>query len=362
MGYQCQFSVLQAGEHGTPQSRKRVFFWGSLPGYRLPKYPEPSHIFIGNKFRYSRRTRRSAPHRAVTVGDAIMDLPAFDWNMSVREETAASKVARSLRAEVVTQVSLSDNVTERIGKDLQIYSAEPLSEYQRQARSQITGNAVQNHYTCRWGGDMMERILRIPMHPNANHNDIPAKWDMSCLRTTLAAKKHQFYPDRFKRLDFESKFQTCLTKVDPSGKNGSVSFAFPFPLYWSLSEKQVLHPNQHRVLTVREQARAMGVPDSFTWDHDTQTPKDMYRQLGNGVAIPPARGLGRELLKVRVLQWVAETAARSPDDVLPSTEYHDDDIEMEDITENNVMRPMDSKNDNMVEIVDENGDKWLQID
>jgi site-specific DNA-cytosine methylase len=60
-----------------------------------------------------------------------------------------------------------------------------------------------------------------------------------------------------------------------------------------LTSKQVLHPSQHRVLTVREQARAQGFPGTFTWDYGTQTPKDMYKQIGNAVAIPVGRALGR---------------------------------------------------------------------
>ncbi|KAK0107707.1 hypothetical protein ONS96_003507 [Cadophora gregata f. sp. sojae] len=36
MVYQVQCAILNAEEHGTPQSRPRVFIWATLPGYRLP--------------------------------------------------------------------------------------------------------------------------------------------------------------------------------------------------------------------------------------------------------------------------------------------------------------------------------------
>jgi DNA (cytosine-5)-methyltransferase 1 len=229
MGYQVQFSVLQAAEHGTPQSRIRVFFWASARGYPLPKYPEPTHFFHGRKPKITRRTRRSAPHHAVSVGDAITDLPPFDWMMTVCGESAADRAARSLRAGRFSQVPLADGLHSRIGADIQLYSTRsPLSEYQRELRQNVKGMTVRNAYTCRWNEETMERVLRIPMRPGANHLDIPAKYDMNCLRgKDTAASKHSFYKDRYRRLDYEKTFQTCLCKIDPSGKNGNVSYPKP---------------------------------------------------------------------------------------------------------------------------------------
>lgn len=46
----------------------------------------------------------------------------------------------------------------------------------------------------------------------------------------------------------------------------------------------------------------MGFPDWFTFPKD-QEPKESYRQLGNAVACPVGKAIGRELLKVRVKAW-----------------------------------------------------------
>lgn len=224
MGYQVQFSVLQAAEHGTPQSRTRVFFWGSAPEYPLPKYPEPTHIFVGKRPKPTQPTRRSAPHHHVTIGDTISDLPAFDWAMTLPGESATHRAARDRRAERINQVRILDVYHKRIGADIQYYSSRvPLSEYQRELRRNVQGESVQNAYTCRWKDEIMERVLRIPMRPGANHLDLPAKYDIRCLRVkdTIAAK-HNFYQDRYRRLDYDKAFQACLCKIDPSGKNGSV--------------------------------------------------------------------------------------------------------------------------------------------
>jgi site-specific DNA-cytosine methylase len=226
LGYQVQFSVLQAAEHGTPQSRMRVFFWGSKPGYALPKYPEPTHLFAGGRApKPTRRTRRSAPHYSVTVGGAISDLPAFDWTMEIPGESAVDRAARNRRA--VTKVRLLDGRHSKIGPEIPVsYSRGTLSEYQRELRRHVKGNKVHNHYTCRWIDETMLRVLKIPLRPGANHLDLPAEEDMKCLRSKdSAAPKHSFYQDRYRRLDYDKAFQTCLCKIDPSGKNGSVSLA-----------------------------------------------------------------------------------------------------------------------------------------
>ncbi len=348
LGYQVQFSVLQAGEHGTPQSRMRVFFWGSKPGYPLPKYPEPTHLFVGRAPKPTRRTRRSGPHHSVTVGDAISDLPAFEWMMEIPGESAVDRAARAGRAGKISQVPLPGGSNVKIGADIQNYPSRLVfSEYQRELRRNSNATSVQNHYTCRWTDETMIRIMRIPMRPGANHLDIPAEKDMWCLRSEKsAASKHGNYQDRYRRLNYDKSFQTCLCKIDPSGKNGSVSHtSLETPsgrsentscvstsdlLYiyklsnGSLTSGQVLHPSQHRVLTVREQARAQGFPDTFTWDHDTQTPKDMYKQIGNAVPIPVGRALGRELLKVLIKKWETDVASKGPDEVMDSIEVDEE--------------------------------------
>jgi DNA (cytosine-5)-methyltransferase 1 len=223
LGYQVQFSVLQAGEHGTPQSRMRVFFWGSKPGFPLPKYPEPTHVFRAPK--PTRRVRRGAPHHTITVGDAISDLPAFEYTMDIPDECPIDKAVRARRAGKISQIPLLEGSDAKIGGDFQPYSSwVVLSEYQRELRRNPSEPLVENHYTCRWNDETMIRILKIPMRPGANHLDLPAEEDMWCLRSEKsAASKHCYYPDRYRRLDYDKTFQTCLCKIDPSGKNGNVS-------------------------------------------------------------------------------------------------------------------------------------------
>jgi len=59
------------------------------------------------------------------------------------------------------------------------------------------------------------------MVPGADHRDMPKKLQMNCL-TNATAKRNRFYPGRFGLLDYEGIFQTCMTDISPSGKNGKV--------------------------------------------------------------------------------------------------------------------------------------------
>jgi hypothetical protein len=68
----------------------------------------------------------------------------------------------------------------------------------------------------------------------------------------------------------------------------------------------------------------MGFPDDFTWDHDTEDPRDMYKQIGNAVAIPVGRALGRELLKVLIKKWETDIASKGPDDAIKSIEIDEE--------------------------------------
>jgi DNA (cytosine-5)-methyltransferase 1 len=58
--------------------------------------------------------------------------------------------------------------------------------------------------------------------------------------------------------------------------------------------KDARFPQGVRPYTVREYARLQGVPDSFRF---AGSDSDAYRQIGNGVAVPMAEWVGRELVR-----------------------------------------------------------------
>lgn len=91
--FQVRFGVLEAGAFGIPQSRRRAFIWAASPEELLPEWPEPMHVFAGpdlkvNNYAAVRSTATGGPFRALTVRDAIGDLPnigngALESNMEV---------------------------------------------------------------------------------------------------------------------------------------------------------------------------------------------------------------------------------------------------------------------------------------
>ena len=88
--YQFRCGLLQAAHYGTPQSRVRFFLIAAKRGLELPAFPRPTHDFpvsdaLEIKFPEGLTLRPIttlpgvAPHRYVSVHDAISDLARFDW-------------------------------------------------------------------------------------------------------------------------------------------------------------------------------------------------------------------------------------------------------------------------------------------
>ncbi|KAJ1981436.1 hypothetical protein H4R33_005251 [Dimargaris cristalligena] len=432
MGYQTRFSVQQAGFHGLPQSRRRIFVWGARRGDFLPIFPQPITCFgkaqssiislpKNPAYATSRRTQEAAPHSAITVQDAISDLPAFEYvnpqcvyqvegespadllqtdfrSTAVRvsqlkrsdsgtaimselatprrgdnilstpmpiPSSAANRYEESRLAENsidghnasnpwidpmlqlllrINFVSHSESVAEQarltaledvliksrfqfslaspgssrflalngteaeldtaplrpsstlapinrpilqwvvpkggyVGIMDQPFQCPPLTQYQRERR--YRAERLHNHVTRVFNDLTVERICRIPMVPGADHSGLPDKLKPWCLSAPeSAAERHNGWKGLFGRLDFKGHFSTALTDIQPMGKAGTV-----------------IHPTQHRVLSMRECARAQGFPDQFVFHSETpEDVKAMHRQVGNAVPPPLANALSKELV------------------------------------------------------------------
>ena len=183
LGYQAQYTTLQCAEYGTPQSRRRVIFWASKLGFPLPSFPQPVNVFeLGSSTHNWHKSRRSAPHPAVTVGDAISDLPAFEWINPhlVIAETQQDRSDRAARRHKICQVEV-ERGAHSLGKNHQSYTSRPLSEFQRKARACVPKDDLLNHVTIRFNPETVERVYSIPMVPGADHRDMPKKLRMNLL-------------------------------------------------------------------------------------------------------------------------------------------------------------------------------------
>ncbi|XAR69644.1 DNA (cytosine-5-)-methyltransferase [Bertholletia excelsa] len=259
MGYQVRFGILEAGAYGVSQSRKRAFIWAASPEEMLPDWPEPMHVFAAPELKITlsenvqyaavRSTTTGAPFRSITVRDTIGDLP--------RVANGASKTNLE-------------------------YQCEPISWFQKKIRGNMM--VLTDHISKEMNELNLIRCQRIPKCPGADWHDLPdEKVKLStgqvvdlipwCLPNT--AKRHNQWKGLFGRLDWEGNFPTSITDPQPMGKVG-----------------MCFHPEQDRIVTVRECARCQGFPDSYQFSGNIL---HKHRQIGNAVPPPLAFALGRKL-------------------------------------------------------------------
>ncbi|KAL4244914.1 Cytosine-specific methyltransferase [Abortiporus biennis] len=310
LGYQAHFKILQAGQYGAPQGRQRVIFLGAKLGLPLTPFPIPTHFWPGRTFDYNlptgdimhpisrdlhwckmkREFHQSAPLPAITVFDSLTDLPKYDWvnpHDSMAETTEQRKERRKRFEEgIMEHPACTSPHLKLSGYNNPVeYASEPLTSYQRRMRRR-GDKKVKYHYSSSFPTLLVERVCNIPLDPNAGHDDLPRAMWMSENKN-----RHKL----FKRLDGHGQFGTALTAVNPGAK-----------------ANRVIHPDQYRVLTIRECARCQGFPDSYEFISLEPSLRgqinNQLRQIGNAVPVPLAEALGRELGKVLIKMWKEEEA------------------------------------------------------
>ena len=244
-GYTTAAMVLQAGHYGVPQSRWRLFVVALRD--RAFVFPDPTHRapIRPNVAGGRSMTMRLPPvgdlftvlNPATTVGDAISDLPPLRNGG---------------------------------GKAVADYRKLPKTPYQERMRG--TNAVLNNHETLRLGDAYMDRIQAIP-DQGMCWKDLPTELVPANIKRSQLKWKCDA-ATRFGRLRMNGMFTTILTRPEP---------------YWG----SFIHPTQHRVISVREAARAQSFPDAVVFHGDLAS---QYRQVGN--AIPPlmARSVGEALL------------------------------------------------------------------
>ena len=301
MGYQCTFGILQAGSFGVPQTRRRTILLAAAPDQVLPRYPEPRHVFdkkamklnvVVDKKNFATDARwnnQSAPYRTITIRDAMDDLPEVKIGAS-REELK--------------------------------YKMAPRSHFQRMVRREH-GSVLFDHITKKFSPLIAERIRRIPFEPGSDWRDLP---NIVCKLSDGTSTEKLYYSYREPGRQVKNAVCCCQTakgkKCDPSDRqiNTLIPWALNHTgarnnnwagLYGRVSwdgffsttvtnpepmskQGRVLHPQQHRVVSVRECARSQGFPD---WFRFVGTLMDKHRQIGNAVPPPMGMAIGHEIRK-----------------------------------------------------------------
>jgi DNA (cytosine-5)-methyltransferase 1 len=260
LGYQARLGILQAGYYGVPQNRWRVFIVAAAADLTLPSFPQPVHAFPRTTIFGATAFRANVvkppesgsdlfwqPKPTVTVGDAISDLPEIDNGG---------------------------------GADEMHYTSPPVSAYQATARQ---GSGLLHDHRCgRLDELMFARCMAVPRRPGAGWLDLPE--DLK--PRNLLRHGDDRYLNRFGRLHWGGTFNTILSRPHP---------------YWGA----VFHPEQDRVISVRESARAQGFPDQVRFSGPLSS---RYRQVGN--AVPPPLG---EILGLAILHAAGFASLREPE-------------------------------------------------
>ena len=148
IGYACTFGILQAGNFGVPQDRRRVIILAAAPGEELPLLPEPQtcfakstlHVTIGDtSYGSNCRWGEEAPYRTITVRDCMSDLPSIG----------------------------------RRNEDVVSYGQDPVSDFQRSMRRGVPDNGLRDHVRKIMSCLVDKRIEYVPKEPGADWRDLP---------------------------------------------------------------------------------------------------------------------------------------------------------------------------------------------
>ncbi|RXN04401.1 DNA (cytosine-5)-methyltransferase 1-like protein [Labeo rohita] len=308
MGYQCH---LLAGQYGVAQTRRRAIILAAAPGEKLPRFPEPLHVFapracslsvvVDEKKYVSNVTRGNGGiYRTITVRDTMSDLP------EIRNGAAALEIS---------------------------YNGEPQSWFQRHIRGSQYQPILRDHICKDMSALVAARMRHIPLAPGSDWRDLPnievrlrdgtttkklrythsdkkngrsgtgaLRGVCSCAEVMVSyaqgkpcdpadrqfntlipwclphtGNRHNHWAGLYGRLEWDGFFSTTVTNPEPMGKQG-----------------RVLHPEQHRVVSVRECARSQGFPDTYRFFGNIL---DKHRQVGNAVPPPLSKAIGLEIKK-----------------------------------------------------------------
>lgn len=304
MGYQCTFGVLQAGNYGVPQTRRRAIIIAAAPGEKLPFYPEPFTVFTSRgcqlsvvvddkKYVSNIKWTYSAPYRRVTVLDGMSDLPP---------------------------------VKNGANNDVLSYAMPPKNSFQKMVRNNNKKDVLRDHVCKEMSALVEARFKYVPHSPGSDWRDLPniiirlndgeytkklkythndlknGKSSSGALRGVCACaegkscdpmdrqfntlipwclphtgNRHNNWAGLYGRLSWDGFFLTTVTNPEPMGKQGCV-----------------VHPEQDRVVSVRECARSQGFSDSYIFYGSIL---DRHKQIGNAVPPPLAAAIALEVRK-----------------------------------------------------------------
>ncbi|XP_077546580.1 DNA (cytosine-5)-methyltransferase 1-like [Haemaphysalis longicornis] len=297
LGYHTSCSVLQDGCYGMPQRHRRMIILGAKRGRaKLPSFPVPTHSFElpdrhlsfvidGRAYSSPLNVTSAAPYCRTTLRDAIGDLQLGAAYTARLPDFAAylkrycevdtdcyKKMTPLSQARIVAvpkepgadwrdlpnrEVELSDGTTAfRL-----IYTHECLAAVG-------TGNRQRGVCCCAEN----EKGQCDPLYRQEN-TLIP--WSL-----VHTGHRSNQWSGVYGRLQWDGYLHGVVVNPEPLSKEGPV-----------------IHPEEDRVISVRECARIQGYPDDFVFVGPLM---EQYKMIA--VSVPPtlAMALGREIIKAQL--------------------------------------------------------------
>ncbi|KAI3692220.1 hypothetical protein L6452_32031 [Arctium lappa] len=283
MNYQARLGIMAAGSYGLPQFRLRVFLWGALPSETLPQFPLPTYEVIVRYFPSAE----------------------FEQNIVAYDEGQP----RELQEATVLRDAISDlpAVTSHEDREEMAYDRPPETEFQKYIRltkDEINGSALKgvtdwrsavltDHRPYKLSEDDFHRVCHVPRRKGANFRDFPGLIVGADNMVRRDPTKEPVLLPSGKPLvpDYVFTFEKGKSKRPFSriwwDENVPTVVTFP-----NLHSQTAIHPEQDRVLTIREYARLQGFPDHYRF---CGTVKERYCQVGNAVAVFVSKTLGYAL-------------------------------------------------------------------
>mmetsp|Transcript_40130 Transcript_40130/g.129422 ORF Transcript_40130/g.129422 Transcript_40130/m.129422 type:complete len:613 (+) Transcript_40130:1072-2910(+) len=286
-GYQVRIGVCVSGTFGLPQNRARTILFAARGEEALPEYPAPTHqlppVPISMMTTWMKKHLLNVPSAAesatlakpLTLADAFSDLPSLKsppargFGSNKDNPNRAPKETKATPFRAATYGGKSSS-----GKPVQ-----PLSDYQRAARERCTGKELHDHESFVLNEDDQERVSAVPKAAVKLHGcwrDLPDDGLTSSGKPLVPeyARSYRRPNACFGRLAWSDIVPTVVCRPEPHNR-------------------PIIHPDEDRILSIRENARIQGFPD---WYRFSGSIYSRYRQVGNAVSPKLAKALGGQIL------------------------------------------------------------------
>jgi len=212
----------------------------------------------------------------LTLRDAFSDLPSIN---AITREFGTNKGNHAPK-----ETSAKPHRAVRYaGKTSGGKAVGPVSAFQHAARQKCEGEELHDHESFILNEDDQERVEAIPKqgpfaqgHSHACWEDLPADGYTRSGKPMVPsyARSYRRPVACFGRLQWDDIVPTVVCRPEPHNR-------------------PIIHPDEDRILSIRENARIQGFPD---WYQFCGPIYSRYRQVGNAVSPKLALALGNEIL------------------------------------------------------------------